>query len=88
VYVAKKGGQHSGEERCFMRYDTADAHVTAQNAAVRYFRLGGEVPGLELCATREGTGVNAADHQPESRYGPATLGNCQGQLRVNDNAVR
>ena len=88
VYVAKKGGQHSGDETCFMRYETADAYVSAKNAAVRYFTAGGEVPGLELCATKEGTGVNAPDHMPESRYGPATFGNCQGQLRANDNAVR
>ncbi len=37
-----------------------------------------------LCESPRGTGVNDPDHAPQSRYGDALLGDCRGQIVVND----
>lgn len=86
LWVGSKGGQHSGMEDCLMRYDASEAYV-GYDAANRYYpNMNDELPGMFLCSDAVGTGVNAATHKPESRYGNATAGkgNCKGQICVND----
>jgi hypothetical protein len=84
VWIGVPGGQHSGDENCIMRYDNAEAYRSLANPNVRY--LVDEVPGFTLCTSGTGTGVNATDHSPQSRYGNATngRGNCKSQICVSD----
>jgi hypothetical protein len=83
--VGVRQGQHSGNEECFMRYDTADMHRRVLDAA-RYFNRGGEVTGGSLCNSPEGSGVNDPSRVPTYRYGRASAGRgaCAQQLCVND----
>ncbi len=87
VTLRLKGGTCSGVEDCIMRYDDATAYKAADG---NYYLLMdwqkpyAELTGITLCNSQTGTGVNAADHLPRSRYGDATNGNCQVQVCVND----
>ena len=47
---------------------------------------GTEHIGMEICRDGKGTGVNAAGHQPQSRYGDTAgeAGNCFAQICPND----
>ena len=85
-YIARRGGQHSGMEKCFMRYDCAGAYVPAgrpldritfQRADLVDFSEG-EI--FSFCKNCQGTGVNPA------RFGHATAGHCFSQLCVRDTA--
>ncbi len=81
VVVAVQGGAFSGNESCVMRYAGPDAYVHPTNGSNRRFYLGRETPevwGLELCDSKEGTGVAGR------RYGNATRGDCRHQIRVSD----
>ncbi len=83
VFIAFKGGQHSGVQSCLLRYNLARYYVGA--ASDRVWRHNTEEPpGFLVCQGSAGTGVNASDHCPESRYGDATVGCCKTQLCVND----
>jgi hypothetical protein len=83
VYVAAWGGEHSGDESCFMRYATAAAYAHPSNPGDRFLSFY-ETQGSSMCLSREGTGVNAATRQPRPRYGPATRGDCVAQVCVNE----
>lgn len=88
-------GQHSGHADCLMRYWVAWGYPSLTDPSVRYLSPG-EVRGVILCNTTAGTGINAADHKPQSRYRTAATpanggawvkddrGKCKDQLRVND----
>ena len=83
VFIAFKGGQHSGVESCLLRYNLAEYYAGAANDRV-WQHNGVESPGFSLCESKAGTGVNASGHCPEPRYGDATVGCCKTQLCVND----
>jgi hypothetical protein len=68
LWLAARGGQHSGDEACFMRYDCAHAYVHPRNAGWRVLTLDPEVTGETLCESKEGTGVNDATRKPAPRY--------------------
>ncbi|HEX9950173.1 MAG TPA: hypothetical protein VGB53_00250, partial [Rubricoccaceae bacterium] len=81
-----QGGQHSGDQRCFMRYDVATAYVSTSSPEGRYYGTFGEqaTPGTTMCALRTGTGVNAPGREPQPRYGDASTDGCRHQICVND----
>lgn len=66
-----------------MRYYDKQAYLSkAEPGRVRYksqWRMRDR-----LCESKDGTGVNASSHYPQSRYGDAVIGNCRSQLVVND----
>jgi hypothetical protein len=93
-WVAVQEGQHSGNDQCVMRYWFASLYPSLAGGAVYYdVKSGTENVGTTLCPSRDGTGVNAPSHQPQSRYGPAALesvpnsigrGSCQFWICVSD----
>jgi hypothetical protein len=86
VWVAVKGGQHSGVQECVMRYQTADAVDWGVLPPKRYWLGTRDARDESLCDSPVGTGVNAWDHSPRPRYGDASpgRGGCKHQIRVND----
>jgi hypothetical protein len=94
--VAVKGGQHSGNERCLMRYYFAKFYPKDGTSDTFYTRYQCENPshlsdepiGLQLDRSRQGTGVNDSGHSPQSRYFDANeiRGDCVHQIVVNDSA--
>jgi len=85
--LGKPGGQHSGFENCVMRYDCAQTYAGKTDPLLRYYGFDEPVGGA-MCTSPEGTGVNAADHPPQSRYGNTTAGrgDCLHQIHVTDAA--
>ena len=94
MYIGVFGGQHSGDEDCFMRYYCAQAFRSRFDDHVRYM-VGGlfstipESPGIHLCTSTNGTGINKAQNPSvpwRPRYGDAgpNRGNCKSQICVND----
>ena len=85
VLIGGKGGQHSGQEDCIMRYPDGNAYEAASAADIRFIPDSAQwTKRGSLCTSPTGTGVNAADHPPQSRYGNAPKGKCKGQIVVND----
>jgi hypothetical protein len=82
-YAAVRGGQHSGDQACIMRYGVADLLCKAP-ALVPYSAemydpwMQPANAGPTLCATRSGTGINAGG----LGAGDASAGNCLAELRV------
>ena len=77
-------GQHSGDDTCIMRYDIARAYIDNGNSSIRRVFGGIEAVGGALCVRKTGSGVNAKDHNPQSRYSDAKNGDCRSQILVND----
>jgi hypothetical protein len=92
VYLAGYQGEHSGNQSCFMRYSVAWANIRNSDATgqSRYetYHDGEMEYGLGLCSTKQGTGVNAPNREPQSRYGDAHGGDCEHQIRVSDAPAR
>jgi hypothetical protein len=89
--VGAEHGQHSGAEDCLMRYHFAKYSESKKPASIggkMYYLIepGAEHIGMEICHDGKGTGVNAADHSPQARYGDAAgeAGDCFGQICPND----
>lgn len=85
--VGVEGGQHAGGQDCIMRYYFARFYPAADRDGTYYLVTEGTEPfGLELCRSRDGTGVNAPGHRPQSRYGAAGKngGDCFSQICPND----
>jgi hypothetical protein len=78
------GGQHSGHDECLMRYDNAAGYRADNDPSLRYKVR--ENSGLQICATKVGTGVNHFARDPQARYKDAApgRGDCQHQILVND----
>lgn len=93
-YVGLQHGQHSGNDQCVMRYFFANAYRSIADSSLYYAtKAGTESVGSSLCSSPTGTGVNAATHQPQSRYGDAAAeadpssigrGSCQKWICVSD----
>lgn len=70
-----------------MRYYFAKFYrATGRDSTFYQVTEGTEPFGMELCRSRDGTGINAPGHRPQSRYGSAASGNgdCFGQICPND----
>jgi len=85
--MGQPGSPYSGHQDCVMRYYFADLYV-AQGRPNTYYLIdpGTDRIGLELCESPAGTGVNAANRRPQSRFGDAAegRGNCASMLCPND----
>jgi hypothetical protein len=88
IRIGVPQGQHSGNDSCVMRYDSAGAYVSVSDPDVRY-RATNEPTGTMLCRSRLGTGLNETGRQPQPRYGDADSGrgDCYHQILVNDAVV-
>lgn len=88
--VAERGMAFGGPDDCVMRDWFADLYRSRQEASPPIYRLvrpNGERPGGVLCRICSGTGVNAPDRRPDSRYGPRLVGiPASAQLVVRDSA--
>ena len=85
--VGAPQGQQSGHQDCLMRYYFADLYPVTGHENTYYSVTPGSEPfGLQVCRTKEGTGVNAPTFKPQSRYGNAGPhgGNCFSQVTPND----
>jgi hypothetical protein len=91
-------GQGSGNELCPMRYVFAEAYVAKPPVRTLPGESAGPYPvyylvpqdsnrsGVDICELADGTGVNAPDRKPQSRFGPASAGRgaCALQICLND----
>ncbi|MFT3782139.1 MAG: hypothetical protein QM790_08990 [Nibricoccus sp.] len=85
--VGVEHGEHSGQERCLLRYYFARFYEMKSGKKGYYMVTPGtERIGLELCRDGKGTGVNAPGFKPQSRYGDAAsgAGDCFSQICPND----
>ena len=85
VILGRADDVHTGNDDCVMRYDDASGYIpNADPTSVCY--TPGETAGTSLCTSRTGTGINDSGRSPQARYGDASfgLGNCVGQILVND----
>jgi hypothetical protein len=87
--VAAKGGKYSGNDQCWMRYDMTnfyedkDGNCQWQHngKTVKGSKYGMDPPGMTMCESPDGTGVNDPTKKPD-KAGNATRGNCKNQLRL------
>ncbi|WP_321474597.1 hypothetical protein [uncultured Paludibaculum sp.] len=82
--VGEKGGQHSGNDDCLMRYEYAVLAPTTDSST--FYFLEDQRRGRQLCDSPVGTGNNDAGRQPQSRHGDASpnRGACRQMVCVND----
>ena len=96
IWVGYRQGQHSGVQNCIMRYDNANAYATTSE--IRYLVLNpalgsaGTIRNI-FCSSQTGTGINAPNRKPRTRFGnasssasagPANRGQCLKRICVND----
>ena len=83
-------GQHSGDTKCWMRYNAAGAYVPSGNSGVRFFPITEDIGMNFTNSPTDGPGGvnNASRPRPGPRYGDAASnrGDCANQLDVNDNS--
>lgn len=86
--VGVEQGAHSGDQDCVMRYYFAKYYEAKGRPEKTLYLVtpGTEHIGMEICHSGTGTGINAAGHKPQSRYGNAAgdAGNCFEQICPND----
>ncbi len=84
--IGVEHGQHSGHQDCVMRYSFAKFYEKKNSADKTLYMVtpGSEHIGMQICKAPLGTGINAASHTPQSRYGNAVDGNCAAQICPND----
>ncbi len=83
--VGEKGGQHSGNDDCLMRYEYAVLSQSVSDPNTYYY-LDDQRRGRRLCDSPAGTGNNDPGLQPQSRHGDASpnRGGCLHMICVND----
>lgn len=85
LILTTQGGEFGGDPECLMRYADKQAFHRRGDEANRYLVDQSQTPARSrFCDGQQGTGVNGKGHVPFSRGGDATVGNCRGQLVVND----
>lgn len=87
VTIGRPHETDSGNELCLMRYYFANAYpVDAGETAFYLVRPGGNRAGREICRSPEGTGANAPEHAPKSRFGNSApgRGGCFAYICPND----
>ncbi len=85
--VGADHGTDSGHDLCVMKYYFANTYRMAGEANAYYLmRPGAVAAGRQICHAPDGTGGNAPDHAPQSRFGAAAggRGNCFAQICPND----
>jgi hypothetical protein len=89
VWVANKGGQHSGYQDCVMRYIVAQALIPSPGSKFRHlYPRSSELTGLSLCDQKEDSAVASLQLPKLNRYGDATYGYCRSQICINDNSPK
>lgn len=88
TYLVEANGVTSGDDACLLRYTEKGTYRAKGQPSVRYIPEPRDRNSrTHLCSSAKGTGVNAADHKPQSRYGDAKRGSCARQVVVNDGAA-
>jgi hypothetical protein len=85
--VGVEHGEHSGNQDCLMRYYFAKFYeATGRKDTLYVATPGSERIGIDICHAGTGTGINAAGHRPQARYGNAAAGegDCFSQICPND----
>ncbi len=86
LYVARRGGEHSGPLANVMRDTFADAYLEPETKTLFVLPTGADQKvGWILPTTAAGDGFNAVDHQPRTRFGDSTRAPARSEFRVNDN---
>ncbi|MBL8736258.1 MAG: hypothetical protein JNL12_07535 [Planctomycetes bacterium] len=86
LYVARRGGEHSGPLANVMRDTFADAYLEPEARTLFVLPTGADqAVGWILPTTSVGDGFNAADHQPRPRFGDSKRAPARTEFRVNDN---
>ena len=100
VWLAKEGGQHSGDEQCLMRYHKelaayeTPADYGEGSLPVRYLVIDQPL-GTRMCSGKLGASFNGAQHEvtkyggrtvTRPRWGDAAEGACFTQINVSDRA--
>jgi hypothetical protein len=80
--IGVKQGEHSGDQTCLMRYNSAIAYETT--SSTRYLVIPLEEMGDRFCISSTGTGVNDKDREPQPRYGDTLFGKCMQRVCVKD----
>jgi hypothetical protein len=91
VALKLQHGTNSGMEDCIMRYDDGRTYKGPDGnyyLLLDWKKQYSELTGITLCKSNKGTGVNDPNHAPRPRYGDATVGNCQGQVCINDKYIK
>lgn len=85
LYVARRGGQHSGPLANILRDTFADAYRVPEARTVHVLAPGADMGvGWQLPATSTGDGFNGADHYPRPRFGDSPRPAARSQFCVND----
>jgi hypothetical protein len=88
LYVGSPHQEHSGNDRCVMRYFFSQAYPAEAVSNTYYLVPAGTEPvGSMLCDAAVGTGVNDPNRTPQPRYFDAApgRGGCQFWVCVSDN---
>ena len=84
LFIAAQSGEHSGDDTCLIRYDSAHLIENYRHVPGLLVKYGSaDVPGRKLCLSSRGTGVNA---DPLAKCGDANpkRGQCLFRITVSD----
>ncbi len=85
VWLGVPGGEHSGDDLCFMRYSEANSYKSKRDPKVRYYFNEEQQLGFYCCTEKNReSSVNSLSHRPQSRFGNASNGECRFHICVSD----